>query len=71
MIWIALVIVVGQGCIIGLLLYFVRTFGAYTNILLRTHESNVMLREATLKSIEAMRTLYTNAAHGCNEEDAA
>ena len=58
MIWVAIVLILGQGCIIGLLLYFVRTFGEYTNILLRTHESNVMLREATLKSIATMQELY-------------
>ena len=64
---IALVLILGQGGIVYMLLRLVRTFGGYTDVLLRTHESNVLLREATLKSIETMRALY-NAAHGCNEE---
>lgn len=55
MIWVALTMVVGQGAIIGTLLYFVRTFGAYTEALLRAHESNVMMHQYTLKVLETVQ----------------
>jgi hypothetical protein len=55
MIWVALVMVLGQGIIIGTLLYFVRTFGAYTEALLRTHESNITIHEHTVRLIDELR----------------
>lgn len=55
--WVALAMVLGQGVIIATLLYFVRTFGAYTEALLRTHESNIVVHQHTLKLIDELRQL--------------
>ena len=55
MIWVALIMVIGQGAIIGTLLYFVRTFGAYTEALLQAHESNIMVRDYNVKLIDELR----------------
>lgn len=44
MMWVAFLIVVGQGAIISLLLYFIRTFGQYTDVLKAVHDENMILR---------------------------
>ena len=55
MIWVALIMVIGQGAIIGTLLYFIRTFGHYTEALLQAHESNLIMREHAIKLIDELR----------------
>jgi len=55
--WLALAIIVGQGLIIGTLLYFVRTFGAYTEALLEAQRSNAAIHEFLAREIAALRAL--------------
>lgn len=43
--WLALVIVLLQGIIIALQLYFVRTFGQYAPVLKAVHDENLVLRK--------------------------
>lgn len=45
MMGLALLIVIGQGVIISLLLSFIRTFGAYTEVLQTVHAENLILRK--------------------------
>lgn len=55
MMWAAVLMVLGQGAIIGTLLYFVRTFGAYTEALLQAQQSNVLIHEHLVREIEELR----------------
>lgn len=50
--WIAALIVVGQGAIIATLLVFVRTFGSYTKALEDAHKSNMLVYGQALKLLE-------------------
>lgn len=54
MIWTAVIMVIGQGTIIGTLFYFIRTFGSYTEALLRAHESNLVARADTVRLLNAL-----------------
>ena len=41
----ALIAILLQGVIVGLLLYFIRTFGQYTEVLQVVHRENLVLRK--------------------------
>lgn len=54
LIWVGIAIVVGQGVLVGAILYGVRSFGAYTRavetntqLVLQTHQQNLMIAEET------------------------
>lgn len=48
----ALLIVLGEGAIIALLLYFIRTFGAYTEVLVTVHQENLVLRKHLARAVQ-------------------
>jgi len=43
MTWAAIIIVGGQACVMFALLGFVRTFGRYTDALMKAHNSNMLV----------------------------
>lgn len=51
MMWLAGAFVLAQGILIVLLLYFVRTFGQYTTVLLAVHDENLTLRRVLAKQL--------------------
>jgi len=53
--WAAVILLLGQGAIIGTLLYFVRTFGSYTDALLRAHESNLAVRAESIRMLNEIQ----------------
>ncbi len=53
----AIVTIVLQGIIVALLLYFNRTFGAYTKALRKAQESNAVLYQQAVKILEHAETL--------------
>lgn len=65
MIWASLTIIACQVVIMGMLAWFVRTFGAYTAATLKAHESNMLVYQQALKILE-----YTNAALQAEEKSA-
>lgn len=59
MILTAITLVLGQGLIVGALVYFVRSFGAWTQALLRTHESNMRMHQHTLQVLDEIRRRHS------------
>jgi hypothetical protein len=43
--WIAIALIGGQGVVLVALLAVVRSFGAYTNIVLQTHQQNMLIQQ--------------------------
>lgn len=63
MIWVGVVIIIGQSVMVGVLLMLVRTFGAYATALITAHESNMIVYQQSIKVLEyAEQKLKENAA---------
>jgi hypothetical protein len=43
--WVAIAVIVGQGALVGAVLWLVRSFGAYTSIVLQTHQQNMLIQQ--------------------------
>lgn len=43
--WVAIAVVLGQGAVMVALLVVIRTFGAYTNVVLQTHQQNMLIQQ--------------------------
>jgi hypothetical protein len=43
--WVGISIVVGQGAIVAAIIYGCRSFGAYTSVVLQTHQQNMLIQQ--------------------------
>lgn len=44
--WITVAVIVGQGALVGAVIHLARSFGAYTNVVLQTHQQNMLIQQA-------------------------
>jgi hypothetical protein len=44
-IWLVIATFIGQGVLVGAVLYVVRSFGVYTNVVLQTHQQNMLIQQ--------------------------
>jgi hypothetical protein len=63
MMWAAIAIVLGQGLILSIGLRVVRTFGAYTEVLLQTHQENLLIQADNLALADLLKTLRPHSRH--------
>lgn len=45
LVWVGMAVIVGQGALVGAVLWLVRSFGAYTSIVLQTHSQNMLIQQ--------------------------
>jgi hypothetical protein len=63
MMWAAVAIVLGQGLILAVGLRVVRTFGAYTEVLLQTHQENLLIQADNLAIADRLALLRPHSRH--------
>lgn len=44
-IWFAMALIAGQGALVGAVLWLVKSFGAYTSVVLQTHQQNMLIQQ--------------------------
>ena len=62
MLWAAVLIIVCQVIIMGMLAWYIRTFGAYADAVLKAHQSNAVLYQQSLKVLEYANELLAKEA---------
>jgi hypothetical protein len=62
MTWVAVVLLLGQTLVLGVLAWILRTFGRYTAATLAAHESNLLVYRQAVKVLEYAETLLRKSS---------